>query len=119
MLVVFRCNLFDPPQFLSGKASTSFKADRIEPNLRFAIITFYMYVRRFITIAGIEEESIWANTLNGRHQSFANRVSRGKGLVCRATSFGQNDEDHAAGNKLCISRDVFPLVCIRLFWAIP
>jgi hypothetical protein len=73
--VVFRCNLFDSPEFLSRKTSTSFEADWIKPNLRFAIITFHMYVRRFITVTGIEEESIRANSQNGRHQSFANRVS--------------------------------------------
>ena len=45
-----------------------------------------------------------------------------KWLLDRVDSFpspSHNDEDHAAGNKLCISRDVFPLACIRLFWAIP
>ena len=60
--MIFSCHLLDLSKFLSRKAPTSFKADGIEPNLRFAIITFHMYVRRFTTITGIEEESIWANS---------------------------------------------------------
>ncbi|MEX1040370.1 MAG: hypothetical protein WDZ51_07060 [Pirellulaceae bacterium] len=35
LLVVFRCNPFDPTQFLSRKTPTSFETDWIEPNLRF------------------------------------------------------------------------------------
>jgi hypothetical protein len=49
LLVVFRSHLLDPSQFLSRKASTSFEADWIKPNLRFTVITFHMHVRRFIT----------------------------------------------------------------------
>jgi hypothetical protein len=77
LLVIFPCNLFDPPQFLSRKASTSFQADWIEPNFSFAIITFHMYVARFITVTGIEEKSVWANSQDGRHQSLAKCVSFG------------------------------------------
>jgi len=77
MLVIFGCHLLDLPQLFSRKAPASFKADWIEPNLRFAIITFHMYVWRFITVTGIEEESKWANSQNGRHQSFAMYISSG------------------------------------------
>ena len=71
--MIFCCDLLDSSQFLSREASTSFEADGIEPNLRVAIITFHMYVWRFTTVTSIEEESIGANSQDGRHQSLAMR----------------------------------------------
>lgn len=72
---MFGRNVLDSPEFLAREASASLETDWIEPKLRFVIITFDMHVWRFITITGIEEESVWTNSQNGGHQSFAKYIS--------------------------------------------
>jgi hypothetical protein len=45
--------------FASTKASTTLKANRIEPELGFHVFPFDVDVRRFVSIAGVEEKPVW------------------------------------------------------------
>ena len=52
----------------SRKTAASFQKYGIKPKLRFAIISFDVNVRRFLSVARIEEEAIWSFPVDGRHK---------------------------------------------------
>ena len=52
-LLKFRCDLLDPPKLFCRETTAAFKANRIKPDLRFAVIAFDMDVRRFNPVARI------------------------------------------------------------------
>jgi len=58
MLSVLLDKFVQPSDLGSAKPATGMKPDRIKPEFGNLIITFNMNVRRFISIARVEEESI-------------------------------------------------------------
>ena len=43
LFVMIGHTLLDPPKFLCGEASTTFEADRVEPDLRLAVVPFHRH----------------------------------------------------------------------------
>ena len=60
-------NGLDQVDLFAGKPSTPLKPNGDEPEFRFAIVTFDMDVRRFISVTRIEEETTRSVSENGRH----------------------------------------------------
>jgi hypothetical protein len=50
--------LLHPIDLSWGKSSASFQSDRIEPELRHFVISLNMYMRRFIPITRVKEETV-------------------------------------------------------------
>jgi len=119
LLVIFRGNLLDLPQFFSREPSTSFEANWIEPHLCIAIITFHMYVWRFIPVTGIEEESIRTNSQNSGHQSLAILSRMEQTEIDAKSAFRQNVTDQRAARRdsQLPNRSISPFRCIGLFVA--
>jgi hypothetical protein len=57
-LLMVQDDLLDPVDLFAGKPLASLQMDRIEPEFRLSIVTFYMDVRRFIPVARVKEEAI-------------------------------------------------------------
>ncbi len=74
LFVMISHTLLNPPKLLCREASATFEADRIEPNLRLTIVAFHMYMRRFIAVAGVVEETIRSNSQDCGHGCFAGYV---------------------------------------------
>ena len=60
-------------EFLASKASASLQADRIELELRLAIVALDVDVSRLVPVARVEEEAIRALVKDGRHNGNPNR----------------------------------------------
>lgn len=54
-------------QLARAKAAAPLKTDGVEPELRRLGFGFHVDVRRFMSIARVEEESVWPGAKNGRH----------------------------------------------------
>lgn len=59
----------DTRQLASGKATALLQSDRIQPDLGPIGIALDVHMRRFGSVTGVEEESIWTNAEDGRHFS--------------------------------------------------
>jgi hypothetical protein len=64
---VFAHEPLDSVDLDSRETAAALQSDRIEPEFGHIIVAFDMDVGRFVSIASVEEESVWANTQNGRH----------------------------------------------------
>lgn len=107
---MFGNNLLNPPQFLRREAPATLQADGIKPNLRLAVVTFHMNMRRFFAIASIEEKAVRTTPQDCGHCSIAKtRCSNGSNVqtkipigqrardgVRRESSLGQNDQGNRA-----------------------
>lgn len=60
-------DLLDTPDLSASKVATMGKTERLQPELCHAVLTFHVYVRRFATIARVEEYAIGALLQNSRH----------------------------------------------------
>ncbi len=72
--VMISDNLLDPPEFLRREASATFEADRVEPDLRLAVVAFHMYMGRFIAVTRVEEKTVRSNSQDCGHQCSARCV---------------------------------------------
>ena len=57
-------DLVDP---VCSKAMAPLQPDRIEPEFRLAVVSFDMHVRRLVSVASVEEETIGATSEYGWH----------------------------------------------------
>src|SRR5262245_10817452 len=63
----------DAVDLFPAEAVAALQQDEVEPELRFAVVTFHMDVRRLAPIAGVEEEPEWAHAEHGRHADMLRR----------------------------------------------
>ena len=65
--MMLRHLLTEPIEVFPAEAVTALQADRVEPEFRFAFVSFRMDMRRFTVIAGIKEEPKWSAAENRGH----------------------------------------------------
>ena len=58
---------FDPVDFNTRKTTATLQSDRIKPEFRGILVSFDVYMGRFIAITRIKEETEWTNMKNGGH----------------------------------------------------
>src|SRR5262245_46341155 len=75
-LLMIQDDLKDLIELLGGETSAPLQVDWIEPELRLAIVTPYMDVRRLIPVARVEEEAIRSGAENSGHRSDLTRAER-------------------------------------------
>ena len=67
VLLILYDELLDSVDLICSKAMTVLQPNRVEPELRLAVVPFDVQVRRLVSIARIKEESVGASSKYGRH----------------------------------------------------
>jgi hypothetical protein len=57
----------DPVDLFPTEAAAALETNRVEPELRFAVVAFDMNVWRLARIPGVKEEPEWSHPKYGRH----------------------------------------------------
>jgi hypothetical protein len=83
LFAVLRDKLAKSVDFVTTKTAAPLQPDWIQPELRFALVTFYVHVRRFAPVSSVEKEPERSHSEYGRHLMMLQKPAAVSNLVCQ------------------------------------